>query len=304
MHSIFSLAEKRVVTVEVIDKLLEQKKLRLSVLRLDQLHPVASGNKLFKLSHYIDEALKKSLPLLTFGGAYSNHLAATAWLCRELSINCTGLVRGEMPIKLSHTLEYCQSLGMKLKFLSRNLYKQKSEPEFIAGLENEFDKFVLVPEGGAGKKGIVGASEIVNHFHGEKFTHVCLAVGTGTTIAGLEYMNDPNCRLIGFTVLKGMLKPIEEVELLRNKNQDQQTIFNNDYHFGGYAKYNTELIRFMNMFYKMNNIPCDFVYTGKMFYGVWDLIGKDYFPFNSNILCLQTGGLQGNLSLPDKLLDF
>ncbi|MEO5647878.1 MAG: hypothetical protein ABIQ56_05915, partial [Chitinophagaceae bacterium] len=183
MTSIFSLINKKVETVRIKDELLDLKSLKLSVLRLDLIHPVASGNKIFKLSYFIDEAQKTGASLLTFGGAYSNHLTASAWVCREMNLSSIGIVRGERPARLSHTLQFCLSMGMDLQFISREKYKLINEPAFISELRKNYGDFVLVPEGGSSATGVRGASQILEYLPLEKFTHLCLSIGTGTTMA-------------------------------------------------------------------------------------------------------------------------
>lgn len=304
MSRLFFSKDTNIEVTCLKDELLTEKAVEFSVLRLDKLHPVASGNKLFKLSLFIEEAKLNTGRLLTFGGAYSNHLAATASVCREMNLKCIGIVRGEQPAKLSHTLEFCLTMGMQIEFVSRELYSAKTNPSFINSLKDRYGEFTLVPEGGAGPQGIEGASGIAEYFPGQQYTHICCSIGTGTTIAGLHRCQEAGSKLIGFPAFKGFNNLSPDIATkLTTENIEAFELFPN-YHFGGYAKYNAELLQFMNELYQTQKIPTDFVYTGKMFYGVFDLIKKNYFPFNSNILCLHTGGLQGNLSLPPDALYF
>lgn len=283
-------------------KLTQHKKIQLQVLRLDKVHAIVSGNKIFKLKHFLSEAGKKKL--VTFGGAYSNHLAATAYACQEKNINCVGVVRGERPMELSHTLQHCLEYGMQLHFISREKYVKKDTAGFIDELKNKYGDCIIIPEGGFGNKGAKGAAEIM-YYIDDAVTHICCAVGTATTIAGLLLNAKPHQQVIAFPALKG-LNDIEQrlTFLTQGKFKPLQIQIKNDYHFGGYAKKNETLISFMNDLYDEHQLPTDFVYTGKMMYGVMDLIENDFFSPGSKICAVHTGGLQGNLSLPTNTLTF
>lgn len=305
MVNIFSILDQPVRLQEIKDPLLEAQHCGLFVLRLDELHPLISGNKLFKLYYFLQAALETDhRTVITFGGAWSNHLAATAEACAGLELNSIGIVRGEKPQLLSNTLQQCQKSGMKLFFVPRNVYAQKSEEFFTEDLHQQHGPFILIPEGGASVEGRLGAEKITTLLKGRKFSHVCCATGTGTTIAGLSSLRAEGTEIIGFTVLKGLKDLEHNLQKLLPGEEPEGYKFFYDYHFGGYAKKTSELVLFMNNFFRNHQIPTDFVYTAKMFYGVWDLLGKNYFPFNSKILCLHTGGLQGNLSLPPNMLAF
>jgi 1-aminocyclopropane-1-carboxylate deaminase len=289
--------------VQTLDcTLLQQKKLQLKVIRLDSIHPIVSGNKIFKLRYFLDGVTNKKI--ITFGGAYSNHLVAAAFACKQKSLRCVGIVRGEQPKKLSHTLQHCIGYGMELKFISRADYDKKDATNFIDDLKNLYGDCIIIPEGGYDIKGAKGAAAIMDHIDNTA-THICCATGTATTIAGLLLQVKPHQQIIGFPVLKGM----EDIEqrlafLTGGKFDPQQIRIINDYHFGGYAKKNEQLIAFMNALYNDHRLPTDFVYTGKMMFGVMDMIEKDLFPPGSAIYAVHTGGLQGNLSLPKNTLTF
>lgn len=287
------------------DELLESKSVSLHVLRLDKIHPVVSGNKLFKLHYFLEEAkLTSQKTILTFGGAYSNHLVATAFACKENSLKSIGIVRGEKPLQLSHTLQECISFGMQLKFISREKYADKENNLFTTALINEFGDCIVIPEGGYHNKGAKGAALIMELID-DAVTHICCAVGTVTTVAGLLMNSKPNQQITAIPVLKGMNDIEERINYLTgNKSYLTQLHIENNYHFGGYAKGNKELFDFMNSFYTQHQIATDFVYTGKMIYAVYDLINKNHFPPGSKIVCIHTGGLQGNLSLPNGTLTF
>ena len=278
------------------DNLLSEKGLNLDVLRLDEIDPVISGNKLFKLWYYLEEAETTNKKIITFGGAYSNHLAATAIACSERGIPATGIVRGERPPDLSHTLKFCMSKGMELIFISREEYDKKKV------IEEKNDSSILIPEGGYGLQGTAGASLINSFYDATSYTHICTSVGTGTTLAGIIRKNE-TCYL-GFSALKNLTDFKERIDRLRPEETFNNYKIINDYSFGGYAKKDKALLSFMNDFYTKFNIPTDFVYTGKMFFGVWDMISNNYFSKGSKLLCLHTGGLQGNLSLAYGSLEF
>jgi 1-aminocyclopropane-1-carboxylate deaminase len=279
--------------------LFNEKQVSVTVLRLDELHPVVSGNKLFKLHYYLEDALATSYQtILSFGGAYSNHLVATAFACRSLNIKSIGIVRGEEPGKYSTTLEQCMEYGMKLKFVSRSDYAMKDDPSFIDLLQKEFGACTVIPEGGYHPKGARGAALIMDLVQDRGFSHICTSVGTATTLAGLLMASNKEQCIVGIPVLKGLADVHERISYLTGKSikTEHLTILGN-YHFGGYAKKNDSLIQFMNRCWQQFELPLDFVYTAKMFFGVMNSIEHGFFPPGSNICCLHTGGLQGNDSL-------
>jgi len=275
------------------------------IARLDLIHPVVSGNKLFKLYFYVQDALatKKNI-LVTKGGAYSNHLAASAYYAQVNGLKCIGLVRGEKPALQSHTLIQCEAWGMQLEYFSREDYPQINEKNIQQYISYEKEDCFFIPEGGYGYAGTKGASLIMEAISFLKPDFVTTAVGTGCTLSGLLYDKTSQAKIIAVPVLKGF-HDLEKnmTDLLVLQTPLNFEVFN-DYHFGGYAKKNEKLLKFMNAFYVENNIPTDFVYTGKMMYAIWDKINKRYFPKGSKIVSLHTGGLQGNLSLPNGTLVF
>ncbi|MEP6675237.1 MAG: pyridoxal-phosphate dependent enzyme [Ferruginibacter sp.] len=287
------------------DKLFAEKKITVAVLRLDALHPVVSGNKFFKLKYFLEEALNKNKAVITFGGAYSNHLVATAFACREAGIACTGIVRGEAPEMLSPTLQQCREYGMQLKFISRDAYKKHDEPSFLHELEKDFVSHIVIPEGGYHPLGAKGSAGIGEYIRAENYSHIACAVGTATTIAGLLSVADAHQTVLGFNVLKGMTDlDLRLRYLLAEKNAAKKIKVIDDYTFDGYAKKNAALIAFMNRLYEQENLPTDFVYTAKMMYGIYDMVRMDHFAPGSKIVCIHTGGLQGNASLPEGSLIF
>lgn len=266
--------------------------IKLTVKREDLLHPYISGNKFRKLKYNILEAQKQGCTsILTFGGAYSNHIAATAAAGKEYGFTTIGIIRGEELVDKigdNPTLSFARDCGMVFKFVSREAYRGKTEAVFIENLKAEFGNFYLVPEGGTNALAVKGCEEILT-LEDAVFTHVACAVGTGGTISGIIKSAQPHQRVLGFPALKGagLLDDICKFAPAGNWELVE------DYHFGGYGKVNEELITFINDFLDKTGIPLDPVYTGKLFFGVIDLVYKGYFPEGSDILLIHTGGLQG-----------
>jgi len=284
-------------------KIYNDNNITVTIARLDKIHPDVSGNKLFKLHYFVEHCLKTNhKTLLTFGGAYSNHLVASAYLCRQNNIKCIGIVRGEKPAQLSHTLLRCVKFGMQLKFIPRQDYKENSV-SLLQQLTSDFGHFTLVPEGGYDYDGVKGASLIMDVVNADSYTHICTCVGTATTLAGLLLKKKTHQQIIAVPVIKSMTDIYERLNFLKVPEENKPIIFEG-FHFGGYAKYTQELINFMNSFYNEEQIPTDFVYTAKMMYGITDKLKSGYFKKGSNILCLHTGGLQGNKSLKENTLIF
>lgn len=267
--------------------------IELFIKREDKLHPIISGNKYRKLKYNIEEAKKANqTTLLTFGGAFSNHILAVAGAGAESGFKTIGVIRGEeleSKIGENPTLVKAQELGMQFYFVSRTAYRDKEEPSFVSHLHEKYGSFYLVPEGGTNNLAIKGCEEILTDSDKEYFTHITCAVGTGGTISGLINSSTEKQQIIGFSSLKGAFLS----EVIRNFVSKTNWSINDNYHFGGYGKVTDELIQFLNSFYSQTAIPLDPVYTGKMVFGVFDLIEKGYFPENSKILMIHTGGLQG-----------
>ncbi|HRP33486.1 MAG TPA: pyridoxal-phosphate dependent enzyme [Agriterribacter sp.] len=282
-----------------------QKRLHLAILRLDKIHPIVSGNKWFKLQYYLREATEKGYQtLLTFGGAYSNHIAATAYAAKAHGFNAIGVIRGEQPQQWSHTLQEASAQGMQLTFLPRNEFAQIKRNASAKWIEQRFGKVYAIPEGGYGKLGKHGAADILRIADTSIYTHFVSAVGTGTTVAGILQASGANQHVSGISVMKNNFGLADEIQKLSDSPELPEFRLIHDYHFGGYARYSTELLDFMNNFYRTTHIPLDFVYTAKMMFGVFDLIRNDYYPPGSVILAIHTGGLQGNESLPPGRLLF
>jgi 1-aminocyclopropane-1-carboxylate deaminase len=273
----------------------------IDVLRLDQIHPVVSGNKWFKLKIPVERALQEGKNCMaTFGGAYSNHIVATAFASKEAGLKSMGIIRGEKATNLSPTLVVAEGYGMELHFVSREAYRKKD------GLKEQFgDVFYWVNEGGYGLEGMIGATEIPSLIDSSIYTHIICSCGTGTTIAGLINAALPNQTIIGISALKGHDGLENDIKALLpiSRKSIPFTIFH-DYHFGGYAKHPKELIDWMKELWEAENLPTDIVYTSKLLYAVKDLCSQQYFPSNCRILIIHSGGLQGNLSLPVGELPF
>jgi 1-aminocyclopropane-1-carboxylate deaminase/D-cysteine desulfhydrase-like pyridoxal-dependent ACC family enzyme len=285
---------------ELHDELFTAKQVSVSVLRLDKIHPLVSGNKLFKLHFFLEEAIAgKHKTIVTFGGAYSNHLSATAYACKFLQLKSIGIVRGEKPEQLSHTLQQCLQDGMQLQFISRQQYAQKEEPDFINSLKATYGECMIIPEGGFHPLGAKGAALIIDLVKDNNYTHICTATGTATTLAGILMAAKPGQTVVSFPVLKGITDNKTQIKQLTGKEGELENLLVlNNYHFGGYAKKTDLLIQFMNRCWLQHHLPLDFVYTAKMLFGTIDAVKNDTFTKGSKILCLHTGGLQGNKSLP------
>lgn len=290
------------VDLRVIDSAARHSTQALDVLRLDKIDPVISGNKWFKLQYYLADALNTGQKkVLTFGGAYSNHIIATACAAHKAGLQSIGIIRGEKPSVLSHTLVNAARWGMQLVFVSREAYNQKKNPAFIQQLLQEYGQPCIIPEGGEGPQGVKGAAGILNLAATGNYTHVLCAVGTGTLLSGLAVSAMAGQQVLGIPVLKGF---DNWVSPYIPESAQQKISMINGYHFGGYAKKNNTLLAFMNEWYNKTAIPSDFVYTGKLFFAVNDLIRNGYFPEKSRLLVIHSGGLQGNESLDRQTLVF
>lgn len=284
------------------DEQFSNQEIELWIARLDAVHPLISGNKYYKLAYYLDYALKYSAPqIISFGGAYSNHLHALAFAAKHLGIKSVGYIRGEQPKTLSATLFNCIENGMELRFLSRAAYRNQNNWA-LQNFKNE-EGSVIIPEGGYGNWGSKGAEMIYDDVNGSNYSHIICACGTGTTIAGILNKSKVEQVITGISVLKGYYNLMQDILKLTTNTTDKKPNILQHYHFGGYAKYNEQLITFMNDWYIRFNIPSDFVYTGKLFFALNDLLKTGYFPKGSKVLCIHSGGLQGNRSLlPGKLI--
>ncbi|GGA90797.1 1-aminocyclopropane-1-carboxylate deaminase/D-cysteine desulfhydrase [Puia dinghuensis] len=268
--------------------------IHVDVMRLDQLHPIVSGNKWFKLQKHLALA-SPGRPILTFGGAWSNHLVATAYAAKQAGFPAIGIIRGEQPSSPSATLTDAAAYGMQLEFVSREQYGQKENPTFLQQLTHRYPGAYIIPEGGGGIPGITGSQDILQLADTTAYTHICCAIGTGTTFLGLHRASTPQQTIIGVPVLKGF-----DTSSLSGP----RTLFLPQYHFGGYGRHPQILLDFMNDFHRDTGIPTDIVYTGKLFYAIRESIRQHLFHAHSRLLIIHSGGLQGNRSLPPRKLDF
>jgi 1-aminocyclopropane-1-carboxylate deaminase len=263
-----------------------------SIKREDLIHPFVSGNKFRKLKYNLLQAKKEHKDtLLTFGGAYSNHIAAVAYAGQENGFRTIGIIRGdelESKIAENPTLQFAKNCGMEFKFVSREEYRNKQETLFLETLKSIYGNFYLIPEGGTNELAIKGCQEILTPVDSQ-FDYICCSVGTGGTISGIINSALPHQKVLGFPALKGDFLKDEIRKFATNERWELV----NDYHFGGYGKVNEQLVQFINQFYQETQVPLDPIYTGKMVFGVMDLIQKNYFPENAKILLIHTGGLQG-----------
>ncbi len=276
--------------------LLESHDLHLSIKRDDLIHPHLQGNKWRKLKYNLQAARAAGhRTLLTFGGAWSNHIHATAAAGHYFGLRSIGIIRGERPPQLSPTLADAQRWGMQLHFIDRQSYREKHRDEFIASLHARFGEFYLIPEGGSNLAGIRGCGEIVDELE-DDYDVICVDCGTGATLAGIINGLRGSGQVLGFAVLKGadfIRRDVEQyLQQLGTPTLDNWHI-NLDYHFGGYARTRPELMHFIQQFKQQHDIQLEPVYSAKMFYGIFDLIERDYFARGSRILALHSGGLQG-----------
>jgi 1-aminocyclopropane-1-carboxylate deaminase len=287
----------KIETHEIHSPLLNRKKIHLYLKRIDKIYSQISGNKWFKLKYYLYQAKKEQArTLLTFGGAYSNHIAATAYAAKLHGFKSIGIIRGEEHVPLNPTLRTAKENGMYLSYCNRQDYRKKHENAFKDKLYESFGNFYLIPEGGTSSLAIQGTSEILDENDTQDF--ICCAVGTGGTLAGIINSQKEHQQTFAFPALKDS----SQVEL-----DVKKWVYNNayrfikDYSFRGYGKVDNTLITFINNFYLTHGVILDAIYTGKMLYGIMDLIAKDFFPKGSSILAIHTGGIQGNRGFAERL---
>ncbi len=273
---------------------------KLDIKRDDLIHANISGNKYRKLKYNILFAkANKIQTLLTFGGSFSNHIAAVAAAGKEYGLTTIGIIRGEElidKVDTNPTLAFAKANAMQLHFITRDQYKQKHTDEFIGNLNTTFGSFYLLPEGGTNALAIQGCEEILE-IEDLDYDYICVPVGTGGTLSGIINSSSPHQKIIGFSALKGNFLTKEVKKWTQKTNWSMI----DDYCFDGYAKLNKSLIEFINTFKKDTGIPLDPIYTGKMMYGIYRMIDHNYFPKNSRILAIHTGGLQGILGMNEQL---
>ena len=266
----------------------------ISIKRLDLVHPHISGNKFFKLKYNLLAARQQGYKkLLTFGGAYSNHIAATAYAAQLFGFESLGIIRGEELASkpLNTTLNTAQQFGMQLQFVTREAYRQKQSPTYLAQLQQDYPDYYVIPEGGTNPLAIQGCTEILSDADRENFDLICCAVGTGGTIAGLIEASHSQQHLLGFSALKGDFLS-RELEQLTEKRNWQIT---DQYCCGGYAKTTPELLQFIRTFEQQYDIPLEQIYTGKMLFGISQMIQRGEIASDQRVLIIHSGGLQGKL---------
>ena len=276
----------------------EFKKANVEVLvkRDDLIHPEISGNKLRKLKYNIEHMIEIDRKgILTFGGAYSNHLLATAALCNKNKIPSIGIVRGdELGPSSNNILKRCTELNMELLFVSRNEYKKREDTDYIEKIQRTHSDYWVVPEGGSNQYGVKGCKEIMKETPND-FDGVFLAQGTTTTSCGILLSLPKNTRLHAVPVLKGF-DSLGEMKKRTGNDRTWNEIKNqieihSEYHFGGYGKYTKDLLEFIRKIYRETNLPLDPVYTGKAFYALFDNVINGKLN-NKRILFIHTGGLK------------
>ena len=272
--------------------LFSKNNIHVTIKREDLIHPIVSGNKFRKLKYnFIEAKNQNQTKLLTFGGAFSNHIAAVAFAGKENGFETIGIIRGDElfdKFQENPTLKFAHECGMTFEFVTRNQYHNKLEAQFLKKLKSKFGNFYIIPEGGTNDLATKGCEEILTKDDAE-FDYICTCVGTGGTISGLINSSYPNQKILGFPALKRDLLQ-DEIRTFAKYNNWQLVT---DYHFGGYGKISDELINFMNQFSSEFKILLDPIYTAKMVFGVLDLIDKNFFLENSKILLIHSGGLQG-----------
>lgn len=278
-------------------KELEEKNIQLFIKREDKIHPFVSGNKFRKLKYnFLEAQNQQKKTVLTFGGAFSNHIIATAVAGQLEGLNTIGVIRGDelgldvnKTLASNPTLQKASESGMKFEFVSREQYRKKTDVLFLESLQRKYGDFYLIPEGGTNELAVKGCEEILTN-EDNQFDYICCCVGTGGTISGLINSVNTHQKVLGFPALKGdFLK--RDVNDFVNPKDNWRLI--NEYHFGGYGKYTPELIHFMNQFKEETDILLDPIYTAKMLFGIVQMISKNEIPNGSKILAIHTGGLQG-----------
>lgn len=279
---------------KISDPITSKQGVNLYVLRADLNHPHISGNKLYKLKYNLQAASRANKgTLLTFGGAFSNHIAAVAAAGKTYGFKTIGIIRGEKYEPLNPTLQFATDQGMHLEYVSRELYRQKEE--LMRYVKHKYgDTVFLIPEGGSNELGILGCKEIIRHIP-VNFDHICCACGTGTTLTGIILSLKSVQQALGIQVLKApdyIRQEISRQLALSGQHKTNWCVLDN-YHFDGYAKIKTELLTFIEKFENSHRIPLDPIYTGKMMFGLYDLMEQGYFKKGSTIVAVHTGGLQG-----------
>lgn len=281
----------------IYDATLLQYGIELYIKRDDLIDTHISGNKWRKLKYNLVAAKKQGHhKLLTFGGAYSNHIYATAAAGSRWGFDTIGVIRGEAHQPLNPTLGFAKHCGMTLYYLDRTRYRQKDNAELLAELQHQFGDFYLLPEGGTNPLALRGCGEIVAELlqqTGGAFDMVTTACGTGGTLAGIANHLPTGKTALGFPVLKNGDFLADNIRALLGATDRHNWQLYSGYHCGGYAKCPSWLENFMDTFTARHGITLDPIYTAKLFYGLYDLVTQQAFPPGTRIVALHTGGLQG-----------
>lgn len=289
----FELQLKSSSLTRISNPLLQQHGIELWIKRDDLLHPVVSGNKWRKLKYILHHALASGKDtIISMGGQYSNHLHALAFIGKHLGISTVAYIRGERPEPLTPTLKDCQEWGMQMKFISRSAYRKLRH---VSQLPQQNPNEFWLPEGGAVKYALQGVAEMVAEID-IAYDVLCVPCGTATTLAGMVLSSPEASAILGFATVKGRLfleKNVQDL-IVGNDLLNYKWSINHDYHFGGFAKTNSELMNFINDFKNQTGIMLEALYTGKMLYGIYDLIKQGYFTTGQRIVAIHSGGLQGN----------
>lgn len=271
--------------------------------RIDLVHPVISGNKWYKTKYNIAEMMTQGKrTLLTFGGAFSNHIHATVSAGKNFGFNTIGLIRGEEHLPLNETLQYAVDNGMELHYVDRTTFRTRDTKEFTEWIKNRFGDVYILPLGGTNTIALKGCAEIVEQIDID-FDYVCSAAGSGGTFAGIVSGLSGSKKGIVFPALKGgeFLGDVitNLVFQYTGKNFSNWSV-NTDYHFGGFAKLSKELVEFTKEFERLNGFELDYIYTNKMMFGISELIKSGYFKSGETIVAIHSGGLQGNVAMKEK----
>ncbi len=295
------IIDERLAVIQPLSKFwYEGKVAGIDVLRLDLLHPVISGNKWYKLrlnlGYALDNGFKK---VVTLGGGYSNHLVATACAAKRFGLTSVGIVRGDESL-MTPTLQQCRDFGMELKFVSREDYTNRHDTQWVISLTGNSSDTYYVPEGGANERGRAGAG-LLTRFVNPTYTHIALAVGTGTTLAGLRGKLATDQQVLGYVPMKKCVEQEQYISSFVAPDKQKPWRLIPDSNFGGFGKWNNKLTDFMNDFHRENSIPLDLIYTGKMMYLLNQALQNNEFSTCDRILCIHSGGLQGNTTVKQLL---
>lgn len=289
---------KDILIEEIQSNLFKEKDIKVYLQRDDLLHKDVSGNKWRKLEYALRHYdYKQYNGIVSFGGAFSNHLAATAAACKLLDIPFVAFIRGEEPVKNNPTILFLKEQGATLHWVSREMYRSLREQSWPNPNPNIYNQYLVIPEGGSTHNAIRSCMEMSNEWN-NKYDYACCSIGTGTTFAGMvNGLEHAKTQSLGFIMLKDKNYLTSEIEKMTTHNNYE---LNRSYHFNGFAKADDNLVEFLNRFYKDNKIPLDPIYTGKLMYGIYDLVKNDYFPKGSKIIAVHTGGLQGILGFNEQ----